>query len=371
MEINYNIISTIHIFGFLQGLILGSVLLHISRKKDRPTLFLAFFVLTYTYCFIPIILEDMNILAYFPELHVLPRPGEWLLAPLFFIYIQKISILTRDKVKYWWLYPGAVIVFLQVIVFFLPLSTKLEISNAAWYQPIFLLGHVYSTGVLIYGIKVLCNHTQEVENQYANVETKNLSWVRWFLLFAILLFVMHFVAYFTYDSTTVRIVYASINVFILYWASIHGVIQPNVSPVISKNNSEEPLKPENKTATEASVMPMKEMQAIVEKADEYITQSGIFTDKNLTIVNVSEALKIHPKRISMSINKVCQENFNAYINRYRIEKAEKMLTNKNLDKLSVEGIGSEVGFQSKSAFYTAFKKVTGTTPYRYKEKLAS
>ena len=130
MEINYNIVSTIHIFGFLQGLILGLILLHSSRKRNRSTLFLAFFVLTYSYCFIPIILEDMNVLSYYPKLKVLPRPGEWLLGALFFIYIQRISILTTEKVSYWWIYPGLVIVFLQAIVFFLPVSVKVDISQA-------------------------------------------------------------------------------------------------------------------------------------------------------------------------------------------------------------------------------------------------
>ncbi|WP_435625062.1 helix-turn-helix domain-containing protein [Flagellimonas sp.] len=371
MEINYNIISTIHIFGFLQGLILGLLLLRISRKKNRSTFFLALFVLTYAYCFVPIILEDINILNYYPRLQVLPRPGEWLLAALFFMYIQKISILRNEKIKYWWLYPGGVILLAQIVVFFLPPSTKLEISNAIWYRPVFLLGHLYSTAILIYGIQLLRKHTREVENQYSNVESKNLVWVRRFLLFAVFLFAMHFIAFFTYESTTVRVIYAGMNVFMLYWASIHGVIQQNILPATSKQHSDSKLNPNTKVNTEVPLLSFNEMQNIVNKVEHYIKESEAFVDRHLTIANVSEVLKVHPKRISMSINKVCQENFNAYINKYRIEKAEKLLMDKNKGNLSIEGIGYEVGFQSKSTFYTAFKRITGTTPNRYKERLAS
>ncbi|MEM9077358.1 MAG: helix-turn-helix domain-containing protein [Bacteroidota bacterium] len=371
MEINYNIVSTIHIFGFLQGLILGLLLLHISRKRNRSTRFLAFFVLTYSYCFIPIILEDMNILDHYPRLKVLPRPGEWLLGALFFIYIQRISILTTEKVSYWWVYPGLVIVFLQLIVFFLPVSLKVEISEAVWYRPVFLLGHLFSTFILIQGIRILLRHTKEVENQYSNVESRNLLWVKRFLIFAVVLFIGHFLSFLLYDSVAFRIIYASLNVFVLYWAAINGVMQQNILPVIPKADRIELIKNTGTSQKETTLISFKEMQAIVDQVNSYIKDSEVYIDKNLTIASVAEALKIHPKRISMSINKICQENFNSYINRYRIEKAEKMLTDRNLINLSIEGIGIEVGFQSKSAFYSAFKRKTGTTPNQYKEKLAS
>jgi AraC-like DNA-binding protein len=66
---------------------------------------------------------------------------------------------------------------------------------------------------------------------------------------------------------------------------------------------------------------------------------------------------------------VYQKNFFNYINDLRIAKAKKMLNGDQHDKLSIEGIAKVVGFQSKSSFYTAFKKTTGITPTEYKAHL--
>ena len=90
----------------------------------------------------------------------------------------------------------------------------------------------------------------------------------------------------------------------------------------------------------------------------------------LTIVDIAEKLKVHPRRISVAINSIHQQNFNTYVNEFRIKKAELLLADENLNNLSIEGIGLEVGFHSKSSFYSAFKKVTGTTPSNYKKKVS-
>lgn len=371
MEIHYNIVSIIDIFGCLQGLILGSILLYTNKKQNRSTLFLGLFVLTYAYCFIPIILQDMNILEYYPKLKVLPRPGEWLLASLFLIYIQKVSIFSNKKNRYWYVYPGLLVLLFQIIVFLLPVETKLNISQAAWYRPIFLVGLVFSTVLLIYMWRLINQHSNEVENQFTQIEHKQFLWVKRFVFFGFILFTLHFIRYFVDNSDAYRIFYASYNVFMLYWASVHGLLQRDVVSLISEDDSETiPIKTWKETEA-IDLPPTDEQKKLVEQVDSYLKDSEVFIDKNLTIITISEALKIHPKRISKAINKVYDENFNAYINRYRVEKAEKLLTDKKPLNLSIEGIGTEVGFQSKSAFYSAFKRNTGTTPFQYKERLAS
>ena len=84
-------------------------------------------------------------------------------------------------------------------------------------------------------------------------------------------------------------------------------------------------------------------------------------------MDVSNDVSEHPKRVSQVINQETGKNFKAYINSFRIIDAKAMLNDEKASNLSIEGIGLEVGFKSKSSFYEAFKKETGLTPSGYKK----
>ena len=50
----------------------------------------------------------------------------------------------------------------------------------------------------------------------------------------------------------------------------------------------------------------------------------------------------------------------------RVEQAKNLLTNSNYEKYTIASIGLESGFNSKSTFFTVFKKHTGSTPFHYR-----
>ena len=56
---------------------------------------------------------------------------------------------------------------------------------------------------------------------------------------------------------------------------------------------------------------------------------------------------------------------NEYINKFRIEKAIKLIANTDM---TFAEIAEETGFTTPSYFSTAFKQYTGKTPTQYKEK---
>ena len=69
---------------------------------------------------------------------------------------------------------------------------------------------------------------------------------------------------------------------------------------------------------------------------------------------------------SKLINTFSDYNFSDYINSLRIEQAKKLLSDDSFDQYTIVAIGLESGFNSKSTFYTAFKKFTSQTPSEFR-----
>ncbi len=97
----------------------------------------------------------------------------------------------------------------------------------------------------------------------------------------------------------------------------------------------------------------------------------LYQNPNITLELVSEELNISSGYLSQIINKVAKKNFSDYINTYRVEEIKKMLVNTEFDKYSLLAIGLEAGFNSKSTFYTVFKKHVGLTPKQYKDQYST
>ncbi|MEO1216564.1 MAG: helix-turn-helix domain-containing protein [Bacteroidota bacterium] len=103
-------------------------------------------------------------------------------------------------------------------------------------------------------------------------------------------------------------------------------------------------------------------QAILNRVQEVLEEDQYYLQADASLSGLSKSLSLAPNYLSQSINTLLGQNFNEFINSYRIEEAKLRLLDENYSHLSIEGIGNSVGFRSKSAFYTAFKKYTGLTP---------
>jgi AraC-like DNA-binding protein len=56
---------------------------------------------------------------------------------------------------------------------------------------------------------------------------------------------------------------------------------------------------------------------------------------------------------------------------YRVEEAKRLMREDPEAKITVEEIADKVGYNSKSSFNTAFKKLSGQTPSQFRQKLLS
>lgn len=73
-----------------------------------------------------------------------------------------------------------------------------------------------------------------------------------------------------------------------------------------------------------------------------------------------------PKYVSQAINSCCKKNFRTFLSEYRIREVCRRFSEKDkYGGYTIEAIATSVGFNSRSAFITAFKRITGITPSEY------
>ena len=113
----------------------------------------------------------------------------------------------------------------------------------------------------------------------------------------------------------------------------------------------------------------EQAMALTERLEEIILEQELYKDPNLKLNDLAKKINISGHQLSQLLNDNLGKSFSAYINEYRINEACKQIVN---DKgIKLEAIGYDVGFNSKSTFYAAFKKHKHTTPTLYKEQVST
>jgi len=106
-----------------------------------------------------------------------------------------------------------------------------------------------------------------------------------------------------------------------------------------------------------------EAAILSEKLENIMNAKSLYKNPNLSLQDVSQEMNISTHQLSQFLNNNLNKNFTSFVNEFRIKEACKIITSN--DKLTLESVGYDVGFNSKSTFFSAFKKHTGTTPLNY------
>lgn len=87
----------------------------------------------------------------------------------------------------------------------------------------------------------------------------------------------------------------------------------------------------------------------------------------ITLEEVAKDMSVNSRILSQIINESFRNNFKCYINEFRIRESLRQLNDTGNKKTILE-ILFDSGFNSKSVFYTEFKKRTGLTPQEYRAR---
>jgi AraC-like DNA-binding protein len=107
-------------------------------------------------------------------------------------------------------------------------------------------------------------------------------------------------------------------------------------------------------------------QLILQRLERVMTEKRVFRNSNLKLNDLANEINVSAHQLSQLLNDSLGKSFTHYVNEYRIQEACKILS--TADNLTIEAVGEEVGFNSKSTFFSAFKKLKGTTPAMYQQR---
>ncbi|QFS27420.1 helix-turn-helix domain-containing protein [Tenacibaculum mesophilum] len=92
-------------------------------------------------------------------------------------------------------------------------------------------------------------------------------------------------------------------------------------------------------------------------------EQELYKNSDMKLSDISAKMGISSHKLSQFLNDNLGKSFAMFLNEYSIEEAKKLL--KENHKITLENIGFEAGFSSKSNFYATFKKVVRQTPAQY------
>jgi len=114
----------------------------------------------------------------------------------------------------------------------------------------------------------------------------------------------------------------------------------------------------------------RQMDEVMQQLTSVMETRQLYLQPNLTLPELADSLDRSVNHVSQAINAGFGMSFFDFLNQYRVRDAMRLLRPADGSAPTVLSVALEVGFNSTSTFYVAFKKVTGKTPAQYRRSIA-
>jgi len=368
------------LFGGLQGLLLSLLLI---KKKSYRTGY-GFLVAYLLVMIAQVIFKVMNKIWLMDNMQIyyaLSSKLPLLYGPLVYLFTKNIlrkreATPGRDSLHF--------IPFALVTMFILSPGNY---YSPGWIQFLFYGGSgtiIQIISLLVYHYFALAEwqqHFEKMSDSLSNTGQIRMQWLRKFIvasflvcaLVSLLLFLMH-----EYYPTLnyLRWGFVLLSLFI-YWISYEAINKPALLVGTIKDNWQ--VKPVpvlsiphlviHKKAGKYASTGLKEKEAsrILTKLEQLMQEQKIYLSPEITIEKLAELAETNRHCVSQVLNERAGHSFYDYINQHRVNEAKRLLMDPEYSNLKIASIAYDAGFNSLSAFNDVFKKVTGTTPSRFKK----
>lgn len=410
-------LALVFMLGAGQGLFLSLLLVtHRDASRDGKA-FLALLALVLSAALLDYCLDISGLSSRQTWLRVLLWPKEYFYGPCIYLYVcTLVGRLSGNRARHFGL--AALHIALSWPMLLLPPSQQWAVMFSEpldsewltlWSDALVVLDDwlpiVHISAYLALSLRQLKHHRQRVEQQFSYLHNVSLMWLQrllmglsgvyaLYMLWSLVAALPVLMAWFAWVDYALGL---SITLLI-YTMGYLALRQPAVfmppseerqidveinanksmvlvqSDVEPDSSTDEPVQltitgsaqgGDNAGKYQNSALPNTVLAAMAQELTELMQREQPYLDPKLSLPQLAQRLSMSTNYLSQLLNEHFKQNFFDYVNRYRVAAALPLLTH-SAD--TVLDIAMAVGFNSKSAFYTAFKKHQQQTPGEYRQQ---
>ena len=263
-----------------------------------------------------------------------------------FYYLKSSVENTKVIPNSWKIHVAILFLIVLTVGLMRPYKTYIEFWNIYFVHFIYF---VWGSYILLSGF-VLKNIFQKLISKSQNCTTAEL-WLVAVFIGNVLIFAAYIVGYFylyLVGTITFSVVFYGLLFFFLFKKNRDTIFQDIPQKYGAKKIDD----------TEAVFL--------IQQLNTLMQEKQLYKETDVKLQSVAKNIHISTHKLSQLLNDNLGKSFASFINDHRIDEAKRLLQENN--QFTLEAIGFESGFSSKSSFYATFKKAVGKTPSEFQKQ---
>lgn len=391
METANSLYSGILLLGAAHGVFLALAILNVKSGNITALRLLALITVTFAADLGVDFLKESRYLVEFPRVIFIEAITSFLYGPLTYLYVCALTSQSTFRLSF------------AKLAHFLPLAASIVLLVPFYFvSDDKLLASIYSDadvdpgiglwalgGLFIFvfpipqiatyfalSIRRLIRHGRSIREQFSSIQKISLVWLRNLLAAFCVLYILYFIGTvfsgaFISNENLERLLNLA-TVIVIYSIGYMGLRQPQIfsqdgDDVVTDSTTVVA----GKKKYQRSALDAETSGLLLKELESYMARERPYLDNTLTMSQLASQLGISSNYLSQIINEQTGKNFFDFVNSYRVGMAKQLLATSPDSRTNILTIAMESGFNSKSAFYDAFRQHAMMTPGQYRKSLAA
>ncbi len=369
------------------GFIVASVLMFAARGKVFPNRLLGGAIFCIALMMGHLWLVHTGIIIEYPHLYRLPSPFTYLIAPLSYLYVRALFYEETHFRPHDWLHflPFGLHAVELLPFFLLHVEQKqawvqqmihnqelvAQINEGAlppyWHQ---YLKVIIGLGYMAVQWKLIWYNRRHGDPEKALLSRPMFTWlVSLTSLLTVIGFLVLISAVVHEFPVNTQLIITVIFAVICLPLFVLLFFRPSVLYGIEVTKAAFSPQPLSKPTPREQVLNEEECAEHVRKIERYFRKHHPYLRRRYALTDLTREIDLPRHLLSACINQHYGENFNVVVNRFRIEYLIREVDPAKWEALSIDGLGREVGFNTRTTFLKAFKENVGMNPSEYRQQL--